>query len=347
MTVDGDDSSAHLRDDGSARLRDDGSAHLRDDGSARDGRFATGVAAVLFASLVWGTTGTAATFAPAVGPLAIGAAAMGIGGLLQALLAAPRILRDLPALARHGGLLAAGGVAVALYPLAFYSSMRLSGVAVGTVVTLGSAPIFSALIERVLAGTRLSGRWVAGALPGIAGMALLAFSEPGAEAGDGSVLGIGLGLVGGLTYALYAWTARGMMLRGIRSAVAMGATFGIGGALLMPVLAATGGAFLDSWGNAAVGIYMAAVPMFLGYLCFGVGLARIPVSVATTITLVEPVVAAVLAVLVVGERLKPAGWAGAALVIAGLVVTAAPGRRRGGAVADPPGADAVPYPIDR
>ncbi|MGC8528388.1 DMT family transporter [Acidiphilium sp.] len=342
-----DDSSARLRDDGSARLRDDGSARLRDDGSARDGRFATGVAAVLFASLVWGTTGTAATFAPAVGPLAIGAAAMGIGGLLQALLAAPRILRDLPALARHGGLLAAGGVAVALYPLAFYSSMRLSGVAVGTVVTLGSAPIFSALIERVLAGTRLSGRWVAGALPGIAGMALLAFSEPGAEAGDGSVLGIGLGLVGGLTYALYAWTARGMMLRGIRSAVAMGATFGIGGALLMPVLAATGGAFLDSWGNAAVGIYMAGVPMFLGYLCFGVGLARIPVSVATTITLVEPVVAAVLAVLVVGERLKPAGWAGAALVIAGLVVTAAPGRRGGGAVADPPGADAVPYPIDR
>ncbi len=326
--------------DGGARGGGDHSALARGNNSApgQDGGFAAGVAAVLFASLVWGTTGTAATFAPAVGPLAIGAAAMGIGGLLQALLAAPRILRDLPALARHGGLLVAGGGAVALYPLAFYSSMRLSGVAVGTVVTLGSAPIFSALIERAHAGTRLSARWAAGALPGIAGMALLALSEPGAASGEGSSLGIGLGLVGGLTYALYAWTARRMMLRGIRSVVAMGATFGIGGGLLMPVLLATGGAFLDSWGNAAVGVYMAAVPMFLGYLCFGIGLARIPVSVATTITLVEPVVAAVLAVVVVGERLPAVGWAGAALVIAGLVVTAAPGRGGGGTIADSTGA---------
>ena len=57
-----------------------------------------GIIALLFASLTWGTTGTAASFLPAdVSPLAIGASTMGIGGLLL-LVTAPRlswlVLRD-------------------------------------------------------------------------------------------------------------------------------------------------------------------------------------------------------------------------------------------------------------
>lgn len=290
--------------------------------------YGIGVAAVLFSSLVWGTTGTAATFAPEVGPAAIGAAAMGIGGLLQALLAGSRIRQALPRLRRHWRNLALGGAAVAIYPLAFYASMRLAGVTIGTVVTIGSAPLLSALIECLFDGARLSRRWLFGALVGLVGMALLCLAEGGTHQGaqgtGATVIGIGLGLVGGLTYALYSWTARGLMLRGIDSRAAMGATFGIGGLLLMPVLVATGGPFLASWNNAAVGIYMAVVPMFLGYLSFGIGLARIPASMATTITLIEPVVAAMLAILIVGERLPPLGWMGVALVVSCLVVITLP-----------------------
>lgn len=137
-------------------------------------------------------------------------------------------------------------------------------------------------------------------------------------------LGVALGLIGGLTYALYSWTARRMMLQGVRSSVEMGVTFGLGGLLLMPVLIATGGPFLASWSNAAVGIYMAAVPMFLGYLCFGYGLARVKASIATTITLIEPVIAAVLAVIIVGERLPTLGWIGVALVIGCLAIITMP-----------------------
>ncbi len=290
--------------------------------------YGIGVAAVLFSALVWGTTGTAATFAPEVGPAAIGAAAMGVGGLLQALLAARSIRRRAHELARHWRNLALGGVAVAIYPLAFYASMRLAGVTIGTVVTIGSAPLLSALIEYLFDGARLSRRWLAGAFIGLMGMVLLCVTGDATHrAGEGmTIAGIGLGLIGGLTYALYSWTARGLMLRGIGSRVAMGATFGIGGLLLMPVLIVTGGPFLASWNNAATGIYMALVPMFLGYLCFGIGLARIPASTATTITLTEPVVAAMLAILVVGERLPPLGWAGVVLIICCLIVITAPVR---------------------
>ncbi|WP_234365066.1 EamA family transporter, partial [Streptomyces sp. RTd22] len=103
---------------------------------------------VLAASVLWGTTGTAATFAPAVGPLAIGAVAMGLGGLLQALVAAPGIARQAPELRARRGVVLLGAVAVAVYPLAFYSSMHLAGVAVGTVISIGTAPLASAVIER-------------------------------------------------------------------------------------------------------------------------------------------------------------------------------------------------------
>lgn len=288
-----------------------------------------GIASILLASLLWGTTGVAATFAPEVGAAAIGAAAMGIGGLLQAALALRAMARGRAALRAQWPWLLLGALAVAVYPLAFYGSMRLAGVTIGTVVSIGSAPLFSAALEMVLDGTRVSRRWAVGAALGVIGMGLLCFAEgTGHGTPAPSVMsGVLLGLLAGLTYALYSWAARRLMQRGIAPRAAMGAMFGLGGLLLMPVLFATGAPFLASWNNAAVGIYMALVPMFLGYVCFGYGLARIPASSATAITLVEPVVAAGLAALIVGERLPAQGWVGVALIFACLVCITLRARR--------------------
>lgn len=69
---------------------------------------ALGVAGVLFAGIVWGTTGTAATFAPDVSAAAIGAAAMGIGGIAQALLALRGIAQARAQLWQQRGLLLLG-----------------------------------------------------------------------------------------------------------------------------------------------------------------------------------------------------------------------------------------------
>ncbi|UWR33118.1 EamA family transporter [Sulfitobacter sp. W027] len=302
-----------------------------------------GVIAILFAAVVWGTTGTAATFAPGVSAAAIGAAAMGLGGIGQALWAGRGIRNQRARLWEQRCLLVIGALAVAVYPLAFYGAMRLAGVTVGTVITIGSAPLLSALIEYVLDGRRLTLRWSLGAAVGLIGMGLICLAEGAAHGqvvgGSSAPLGVLLGLIGGLTYALYSWSARRMMLQGTGSKIAMGATFGLGGLLLMPVLMVSGGAFLASWSNAAVGLYMAAVPMFLGYIAFGYGLARVEASTATVITLFEPVVAAVLAVLIVGERLPPLGWIGVALVIGCLAIITLPlpSRLRRAAPAPPPG----------
>jgi DME family drug/metabolite transporter len=286
-----------------------------------------GMFCVLAASVLWGTTGTAATFAPAVGPLAIGAVAMGLGGLLQALTATRRVARDRVGLRAQRGVVLFGAVAVAVYPLAFYSSMRLAGVAVGTVVSIGSAPLASAIVERVVDRRLLSGRWMLGAIVGVVGVALLCLAENGgARSGASTLVGVGLGLIAGVAYALYTWAAHRVIKSGVSSRAAMGAIFGLGGLLLLPVLVITGASLVASWTNAAVGAYMALVPMFAGYTLFGWGLAHASASTATTLSLLEPAVAAVLAVLVVGERLPALGWVGIALIFGCLVVLTMPAR---------------------
>ena len=284
----------------------------------------TGIAAILLTAVLWGTTGTAATFAPGAGPLAIGSAALGIGGLLQAAIALPALRRSRGALRRHAGLVAVGALSVAIYPLAFYTSMHLGGVAVGTVVSLASAPLASGVLERTLERRPLSRWWMLAASLGILGSLLLCLSRAGqpAMSTSGTAAGIGLGLVAGVTYALYSWVVHRLMGHRVGRAAAMGSVFGAGGALLIPVLLLTGAPLLASAQSFAVAAYMALVPMFLGYFLFGIGLTRVRPSTATTLTLAEPAVAAVLAVLVVGERPTVIGWIGLVVLSAALVVLA-------------------------
>lgn len=275
-----------------------------------------GILAVILASVLWGTTGTAATFAPSLSPLLIGSLAMGIGGILQCTLAISKIIKDRHLLTKHFGFLIVGAIAVMIYPLAFYSSMRLSGVTIGTVVSIGSAPILSAIIEYISSDFRLTKQWLMGASCGILGIILLAFSENNSTTNqyDHITIGILLGLIAGFTYALYSWSARQLMLKGIATKLAMGATFGCGGILLIPVMLLTGSALFDSLTNMAVCVYMALIPMFLGYLFYGYGLSKISASSAITISLLEPVIAAILAMLIIGEQMSLVGWFGVILI---------------------------------
>ncbi|PPL19414.1 DMT family transporter [Microterricola pindariensis] len=309
-----------------------------------------GIAAITGASLLWGTTGTAATFAPGAGPLAIGAAALGIGGLLQAVIAVPALRAAAPALRANRRAVVVGSLAVAIYPLAFYSSMHLSGVAIGSVVSLASAPLASGLLERFVDRRRLSRWWMLAATLGILGSLLLCLSKldgPAASAG-GTVAGIGLGLVAGASYAVYSWAAHRLISRGVGRSASMGAVFGGGGILLIPVLVATGAPLIASPQAFAVAGYMALIPMFLGYVLFGLGLARVSASTATTVTLTEPAVATVLAVLIVGEQLTSVGWAGLAIIAGVLVILAAApatsARARDGAGGLEPASGALPAP---
>lgn len=198
--------------------------------------------------------------------------------------------------------------------------MNLAGVAVGTVVSLGAAPVFAAGIEILTERRAFTRLWALCTLAALIGMVLLIGGQQPNQAAGSVPLGVLLGLLAGLSYALYTHASHHVIAGGHSSRAAMGALFGLGALSLVPVLAVTGVPLLQSAGSLGITAYLAIGPMFVAYLLFGHGLGTVRGSTATSITLVEPLVATLLAVLIVGERLPLSGWAGLGLVL--LAVTA-------------------------
>lgn len=278
-----------------------------------------GTLSILFASTLWGTTGTAASLAPDVSALAIGAFSMGIGGFMQACLSAKSLKRDFRKVVHKKKTLLVSIIALATYPLAFYSSMRFAGVAIGTVISISTAPFFSALLECLFSRNQtITKRWMMSFAIGVIGITLLLASESSANSlfdHDMKHWGVLLGLLAGLTYAIYSWGVKAMIDHGIESQTAMGSVFGIGGVLLLPTLFITGDNLFASSTNTAVMLYMALIPMGLGYVAFGFGLRFVTASGASILTLFEPVIAAALAVAIVGEEISFIGWVGITLTL--------------------------------
>ncbi|MFA0615870.1 DMT family transporter [Vibrio splendidus] len=296
----------------------------------RVNEFQTGTLAILFASILWGTTGTAASFAPDLSPLAIGAFSMGVGGLMQAGLAYRKILLAFDKLLQNKKLLAVSALALAIYPLAFYSSMKLSGVAIGTVVSIATAPFFSALLECLISkNNNINKRWLTSFAIGVVGIGLLVFSESSAtnESGDDlKLLGIALGLLAGLCYAIYSWATKALIDKDIESQAAMGSIFGLGAMLLLPTLWFTGENLFSAQINVLVISYLTLIPQCVGYIAFSFGLRHVTASSANLLTLFEPVVAAVLAVCVVGELIPFIGWLGMFLIVLCLLIQSKPSK---------------------
>jgi DME family drug/metabolite transporter len=78
-------------------------------------------------------------------------------------------------------------------------------------------------------------------------------------------------------------------------------------------------------------LHLGVLTVGLAYYLYGAGLRWLPTSTAVTLTLAEPLTAALVAVVVLDERLEPLGWLGAALVLVGLaLVGLVAGPRRAG-----------------
>src|SRR4051812_5492422 len=271
------------------------------------------------AALCFGPTGTARALGPAgLAPAGVGAARILVGG---ALLAAVAVLAggSLRALPRPPVLAAAAGVAA--YQLCFFAAVADTGVAVGTIVALGSAPGLAGALEWALERRAPARTWAAATALAAAGVAMLALA--GADASI-SLPGVALALGAGASYATYTLAAKRLPAAGHAPQTVMGAAFGLGALALLPVLAATGASWLARPGGAALALFLGIVPTAVAYLLFARGLRRLTAAETATLTLAEPLTAALLGVVVLAERLTAPAALGAALVLAGLLVLAAP-----------------------
>ncbi len=275
---------------------------------------------VLIAAILFGTTGTAQALGPdGSTPMTVGASRILIGGSLLAAMA----------LAAGGfrgrwplGQVLLAGAGVAVYQLAFFQAVADTGVAVGAIVAIGSGPVFAGILERVLDGAWPGRTWfiaTALATTGVAVLSLASATDASLSAG-----GIGLALVSGLGYATYTIVAKRLLRLGHTPVAVMGASFGLGAVLLLPVLLLGETAWLHTPDGLALALYLGIVPTALAYSLFARGLRSLDASEVTTLVLAEPLTATVLGVVVLDERVGTGGLLGAVLILAGLAVLALP-----------------------
>ncbi|MET9089957.1 EamA family transporter [Streptomyces sp. NPDC004237] len=289
---------------------------------ARHASLLTGPLPILTAAVLWGTTGTAGSLAPTGAPAAaVGAAGLVLGGLLLFLTAPGG--RSLPRTRTGGerGLLALGALAVAGYPLSFYPAVARTGVAVATVVALGGAPVLAGLLAWLTRQSRPTVRWAAATATAVLGCVALVLGPGLTGAGTPVDLpGVLLAAAAGLSYAVYALVGGELIARGHASGAVMGVMFGGAAVLVLPVVLWSAGPWLPTARGALVVLYLGVVTTFLCYRLFGYGLRHTTAQTATTLTLVEPAVAAVLGVAVLGERLPAVSWCGLAVLALGVVL---------------------------
>jgi drug/metabolite transporter, DME family len=270
---------------------------------------------VLIGAILWGTTGTAQSYLPeSVHPLTVGALRLAGGGLILLFFAIAMRRVNFGEWPWRATLIAA--VAMALFQPFFFGSVRLTGVAVGTVTGIGSAPVFAGLIEWVILRRRPSRRWAMATVLAVAGCALLLLTGDDVSVNPSGVL---LALGAGLTFAVYSMTSK-IVLEFANPAAAVGVVFTISALLLSPFLFIYPLDGIRSQEGISVIVYMAVAATAVAYLLYSSGLKELPAATAVTLALAEPLTAAILGVAIVGEELNFFAWMGVGLLLAGLIV---------------------------
>lgn len=305
-----------------------------------------GILPILLCSALWGMVGLVSVYAPAsASPESVGALGLLVAGVLmlatrpgartlvlRALVkrTAPRRVRARRSRGRrvptgHERLLIViGSFGLLCYPVAFFPAVRLIGVAMASVLTLGSAPLFTGLISRFVLRQNLSRRWLQCAPLAVAGTALLVAGDGSAE--HVSVLGVVLALVPGLSYSTASCVAGRMIDAGHASKDVYGAMFGTCAVWALPVLAAYGVGWVLGVRGVMVVLFFGCISNFLCYTLFGNALRYTSAATATTVTLAEGAVGTLLGVFVHGEHLAPASWGGLALLAIALLLLSLPKR---------------------
>ncbi len=284
----------------------------------------TGIWFVLMAAMLWGTTGTSQAFAPAgFDPLVIGTLRLALGG--GAMLAMVMLRSGTTPLLRGWplrGTLAAAAF-TALYQVCFFAGVAKTGVAVGTIVGIGSAPVAGGLFGFLFRKERLGRFWYLATTLAITGCAVLTLSS------DKDVfidpLGVLLAIGAGVAYAAYTLVIKGLLEQHDPDAT-IAVVFCVGALILSPLLAGRDMAWLAAPRSIAVVLHLGLVTAALAYWFFTRGLQRIQVSTAVTLSLAEPLTAGLLGLLLLGERLNQLSFVGIALIFSGLAVLTFAGR---------------------
>lgn len=269
---------------------------------------------ILFAAMLWGTAGTAKAFASEVDSISMGVARLVIGGVM--LMAIAVLTKKMTFKGWPVKPLIIGGIAMALFQPFFFSAVELTGIAVGTVVSIGSAPVFSGMIEWLVFKIRPARVWWLSTFLAITGCIILMFNTNAVTVDTAGVLA---GLGAGISFASFTMS-NSRLVQSHEPIASVAMIFCLSAMILSPFLFINDMTWLGETNGLLVALHIGVLATTLAYFLFSNGLIFVKSSTAVTLSLAEPLTASLLGVFLVGETLDSLSWLGLIMLLAGIVI---------------------------
>ncbi len=270
-------------------------------------------ALIIAAGICFGTTGTTQALGPdGISSLAIGSARLMVGAFFLYLYVklSKTVASPIPKLAMW-----LSAIGILSYQLTFFSAVKQTGVAIGTVTALGSVPALTGLLDYLIYRVRPTKRWFIATIITTVGIIILGTAN---GVSDFDLGGFILAIIAGASFGLLAVSSKRALSIGVDSTYLMFKVFTLAALLSAPVLIINGTDWLATTGGAAMIIWLGLIPTALAYILYAKGLKGIAPGVASTLILAEPATATILAAVVLNESINLQGWAGIATVAIGL-----------------------------
>lgn len=284
--------------------------------------------AVVAAAALFGTAGTARELGPdGTTAIGVGAARIVIGtAVLWIAVWWGRRRGSIPAIAApvrtNRWVILLGGLGVAIYTPMFFEAVERTGVAVGTIVGVGSGPFFAGALEWAWRGVRPSRWWAIGTVVTVTGGAVLVLAQnaSGSTSDPVDAVGIIFALAAGFGYALYSVTSKVVMERGVDPVLTLASTFLVGSTLVALLAIRQPFGWITTGDGFLMALQLGLLATGLAYIIYGYGLQRLSSATTVTLVLAEPLTATMLAVVVLGEAIAPLAWLGVVGLLAGLLI---------------------------
>lgn len=267
---------------------------------------------VVSGAALFGTVGTARVLGPEAPSISVSSVRLALAALVLLVLAMPHGSFELRRAATTPAIWVAG-LSQAAFNVTFFGAVTRSGVALGTLVAIGCTPLLTGLLARHVTRT-----WLLVTTLALAGLAALLGGDLGR--GSTSVSGLLFALGASASYATFIKASSTLASSPVAMPARLAAIFSVAALSLAPALAMTDSAWALTVEGTGMVLYLSLAATVLAYNLFNRGLGLVDPGTAATFALTEPLVAAVLGVVVLEEHLSPLSWLGATVVLVALLL---------------------------
>ena len=280
-----------------------------------------GIALAASAAIFWGTAGVAQSFIVGnIPPLWVAAFRLCVASLffVSILYIFHRALlrNSLELMSKHVRLILLTGFFIVTFNFGFFFGVKASGIAVGAATMIGSAPIWAGILDIFLNRRIPAPLWWLGTTCATSGGVLMVVAQ--ASTWQIDPFGLTACLLSGLFYAAYTISSSKLVQR-MSPLVVTSSTFSVATMMAIPMALIFSGlpSHITTIDCMVVG-YLGIVVTGIAYLLFSFALTRISATTGVAMSLIEPVTAFFMAILVAGEPITWLAFLGLCLILVGL-----------------------------